>query len=158
VAGSIFAGSSSDTGEDVYGDLTAGTSLFQIAPAGTITPGSGANITGQDPLLQPLADNGGPTFTRALGVGSPAIDAGSNPLSLTIDQRGGNYVRVFGPAADMGAFEVQPAGGAGGGGDDGDDDGSCTTSEGISWYSLLGILAALMLSVRRMFTARRLEP
>jgi hypothetical protein len=29
-----------------------------------------------DPLLGPLADNGGPTLTHALLPGSPAIDAG----------------------------------------------------------------------------------
>ncbi|MBZ0290875.1 MAG: hypothetical protein K8I30_24835, partial [Anaerolineae bacterium] len=32
----------------------------------------------QDPLLSPLANNGGPTQTRALQAGSPAIDTGSN--------------------------------------------------------------------------------
>ena len=29
-----------------------------------------------DPMLGPLQDNGGPTFTHALLTGSPAIDAG----------------------------------------------------------------------------------
>jgi hypothetical protein len=33
-------------------------------------------ITGMDPMLGPLADNGGPTETQALAPGSPAIDAG----------------------------------------------------------------------------------
>src|SRR5262249_56717111 len=55
-----------------------------------------------------LADNGGPTQTHALLPGSPAIDTGSNPASLTTDQRGGIFVRSFGAAPDMGAFEVQP--------------------------------------------------
>ncbi|MBI3663337.1 MAG: PxKF domain-containing protein [Acidobacteria bacterium] len=47
------------------------------------------NITGSDPLLGPLANNGGPTQTHALLVGSPAIDAGSPdcPPPAT-DQRG----------------------------------------------------------------------
>ena len=31
-----------------------------------------------DPLLQPLADNGGPTQTYMPGTGSPVIDFGSN--------------------------------------------------------------------------------
>ena len=67
-------------------------------PADTLT---------DDPVLLPLADNGGPTLTHALGQGSPAIDAGSNPDGLKTDQRGEGYARVSGPAADIGAFEVQ---------------------------------------------------
>lgn len=60
-----------------------------------------------DPGLLPLADNGGPTQTHALGVGSPAIDQGSNPLGLGFDQRGQGHARVAGAAADIGAFEQQ---------------------------------------------------
>jgi hypothetical protein len=63
-----------------------------------------------DPMLLPLADNGGPTMTHALADESPAIDAGSNPRDLASDQRGDGFVRVFGDAADIGAFEVQPSG------------------------------------------------
>jgi hypothetical protein len=61
-----------------------------------------------DPLLLPLADNGGPTWTMALAPGSPALDAGANPLALATDQRGEGYVRVSGAAADIGSYEVQP--------------------------------------------------
>src|SRR5262249_6252103 len=57
------------------------------------------------PGLEPLADHGGLTQTMALMSGSPAIDRGSNPLSLAFDQRG--FSRVAGAFADMGAFEVQ---------------------------------------------------
>ena len=46
--------------------------------------------------------------TLALAPGSPAIDAGANPLGLDTDQRGGAYRRVYGIAADIGAFEWQP--------------------------------------------------
>jgi hypothetical protein len=59
-------------------------------------------------MLLPLADNGGPTWTMALASGSPAIDTGANPLALDTDQRGEGYVRVFGAAADIGAYETQP--------------------------------------------------
>ncbi len=61
------------------------------------------NLIGGDPLIAPLADYGGPTFTHALHPGSPAIDAGSNPQNLDTDARGN--ARVFGAAADIGAFE-----------------------------------------------------
>src|SRR5262249_13537955 len=44
----------------------------------------------------------------ALLAGSPAIDAGSNPAMLTNDQRGSGFVREYGSAADIGAYEDQP--------------------------------------------------
>jgi len=75
-----------------------------IASSNAVLP---ADTLGGDPLLGPLADNGGPTLTHALLAGSPAIDAGSNLTSLANDQRGDGYARVFGAAADIGAFENQ---------------------------------------------------
>lgn len=57
-----------------------------------------------DPLLRPLADNGGPTPTHALLPGSPAIDAGDDTLTGT-DQRG--RPRRSGARVDIGAFEFQ---------------------------------------------------
>jgi VCBS repeat protein len=54
-----------------------------------------------DPLLQPLADNGGPTLTHALQSGSPAINRGDPVHSPGRDQRG--YGRMGVP--DVGAFE-----------------------------------------------------
>jgi len=60
-----------------------------------------------DPLLGPLANNGGPTFTHALTSGSPAIDTGNNVAGLTTDQRGTGFPRVVAAAADIGAFELQ---------------------------------------------------
>jgi hypothetical protein len=61
--------------------------------------------------LGPLADNGGPTFTHALRLGSVAINAatdctlvdGETPVST--DQRG--VTRPQGPACDVGAFELE---------------------------------------------------
>ena len=53
-----------------------------------------------DPLLGPLADNGGPTLTHALQPGSPAINRG-DPAAPPQDQRG--YSRLGVP--DVGAFE-----------------------------------------------------
>lgn len=61
-----------------------------------------------DPLLGPLTSNGGPTRTHALRPDSPAVDAGNNPGGITFDQRGDAYTRVFGGAADIGAYESQP--------------------------------------------------
>jgi hypothetical protein len=54
-----------------------------------------------DAKLGPLANNGGPTDTRALLEGSPAIDAGADCPAA--DQRG--IARNLGAACDAGAFE-----------------------------------------------------
>jgi hypothetical protein len=62
-----------------------------------------------DPQLQPLAANGGPTLTHALVEGSPALDVGNNTASLSFDQRGDGYARVSGLGTDIGAFEYQRA-------------------------------------------------
>jgi hypothetical protein len=58
-----------------------------------------------EPLLAPLADNGGATETRALRETSPAIDRIAPRLGCegTVDQRG--VRRPQGPACDIGAFE-----------------------------------------------------
>lgn len=60
-----------------------------------------------DPLLQPLAANGGTTPTHALGDGSCAVDAGTATTELMFDQRGAPFARRAGAAPDIGAFEVQ---------------------------------------------------
>lgn len=48
------------------------------------------DLINTNPLLAPLADNGGPTLTHALLTGSPAIDSGPNAAAVcpATDQRG----------------------------------------------------------------------
>lgn len=75
-----------------------------------------ASYTG-DPSLQPLADNGGATWTMALLLGSSAINQGSNALAPATDQRG--VARPQSGIVDLGAFEailhvLTPIAGAGG--------------------------------------------
>jgi predicted outer membrane repeat protein len=62
-----------------------------------------------DPMLGPLQDNGGPTFTHALLPGSPAIDAGDPNFTPPpyYDQRGPDFLRVRNGRIDVGSFEVQ---------------------------------------------------
>jgi hypothetical protein len=59
------------------------------------------------PLLGPLRDNGGPTFTHALSSHSPAIDNGFSSFAGN-DQRGLGFARES-PSGlpDIGAYEVQ---------------------------------------------------
>jgi uncharacterized repeat protein (TIGR01451 family)/CSLREA domain-containing protein len=77
------------------------------------TPQTGDQVN-VDPLLGGLQDNGGPTETRALLLGSPAFDAipiGSCTdhlgTPITTDQRG--VARPQGSACDIGAYEAQTA-------------------------------------------------
>jgi CSLREA domain-containing protein len=66
---------------------------------GNVSP----NSSPIDPKLGPLAENGGPTRTHALLLGSPAIDAASTPDCPTTDQRG--VLRPQGAACDIGSYE-----------------------------------------------------
>src|SRR6476620_7970190 len=70
--------------------------------------GPGAQIN-TDPLLGPLQDNGGPTFTHALLPGSPAIDSGDPNFTPPpyYDQRGPVFWRMRNGRIDVGSFEVQ---------------------------------------------------
>jgi hypothetical protein len=94
---------------DGSGNTINGTNSLVENPSGFVFTTNVANITGQDPLLGPLANNGGPTQTHALLLGSPAIDTGSNPTAQPFDQRGAGFARTSGAATDIGAFETQGA-------------------------------------------------
>ncbi len=63
------------------------------------------DLVDRNPLLEALQDRGGLTALRALGGGSPAVDAGSNSVGGSFDQRGTPFARVVGAAADIGAYE-----------------------------------------------------
>lgn len=111
----IADNSASYSGTDVLGTVNGNYSLIE-ATDGLLIEGTNF-ITGQDPGLLPLADNGGPTKTQALDTSSIAIDAG-NPAfdpatfdpELDLDQRGsarvsdGNNDTVS--QVDIGAYEA----------------------------------------------------
>jgi len=59
-----------------------------------------------DPLLAPLADNGGPTLTHRLLSGSPAINTGDNATCEATDQRGETRPLSVDNQCDVGALEV----------------------------------------------------
>ncbi len=65
------------------------------------------DLPGANPLLGPLANNGGPTDTYALLAGSPALDAGGNATCPAADQRG--VTRPQRGVCDIGAVEMENA-------------------------------------------------
>jgi len=121
IAGNTAANGAGDTtgapipGPNVDGAVTSsGHNLLGVATEATGFTGTG-DLTGANPMLAALADNGGPTPTMALTVGSPAIDAGV-AAGASFDQRGrprtfddpGVVNAATSDGTDIGAFELQP--------------------------------------------------
>jgi hypothetical protein len=103
VSNTIIAGNSGGNCAFSAGALISGGNNLQFGDA-TCT-----GMTIANPLLGPLANNGGLTQTMALGAGSPAIDGGDTINAPTTDQRGvartdGNGDGII--AVDIGAFEA----------------------------------------------------
>jgi CSLREA domain-containing protein len=80
--------------------------------SGTTCAFATSSLTNTDPLLGPLADNGGPTKTMAPAANSPAINAGVNANCTAapvngVDQRGAS--RLSSAPCDIGAYEYGAA-------------------------------------------------
>lgn len=90
IRNTIVANNTGVAGPDIRGGLiiSQGYNLIKDVSGMTLSGTTTGNITGQDPLLGPLQNNGGATFTRALLTGSPALDAGDPANFSTFDQRG----------------------------------------------------------------------
>jgi predicted outer membrane repeat protein len=111
LANTITADNAAPNGPDCNGNITSQGYNLLGDTSGCIFASTTGDLVGVDPLLSPLQDNGGPTFTQALLPGSPAIDAGnpappgsSDTACPATDQRG--VARPQGAACDIGAFEV----------------------------------------------------
>ncbi|MEG4131496.1 Calx-beta domain-containing protein [Microcoleus sp. Pol11C1] len=122
VKNTIVAQNTAATGPDVFGSFASGG--YNLIGDGTGSTGFtavgdrvGTAAAPIDPLINPLADNGGPTQTVALQPGSPAINGGDPAFVLTsgpfigppfYDQRGiSPFNRVSGGIIDIGAFEFE---------------------------------------------------
>lgn len=110
------------SGPDLSGTFNSSDyNLIKNTSGATINGATAHNLTGVNPLLGPLANNGGPTQTQGLLSGSPALDAGNNanlPADefdldndgnksepLPFDQRGAAFSRVVSGTVDIGAVE-----------------------------------------------------
>jgi uncharacterized repeat protein (TIGR01451 family)/CSLREA domain-containing protein len=98
----------SNSGGNCVGPITSGG--FNLDSDGSCALNAATDQNNIDPLLGPLASNGGPTATHALMTGSPAIDTASSTGYPEQDQRG-----VTRPAdgnndgsaiSDIGAYEA----------------------------------------------------
>ena len=113
VAGNTAAAADPDINAD--SPVSASFSLIQIDTGGITEGVTGSNVTGVDPLLLVLANNGGPSQTQALAETSPVVDQGTT--TLTSDQRGeprpfdvpeiDDSTATGANSSDIGAFERQ---------------------------------------------------
>jgi hypothetical protein len=117
VAGNNGSAASPDFTNSAAGNSSQGNNIIGVT--GTSTGWVASDLLNTNPLLGPLADNGGPTQTFLPQAGSPAIEGGQNcvldstcpannpPANVTTDQRG--VARPAGPLVDIGSVEVAAA-------------------------------------------------
>jgi hypothetical protein len=108
ITNTIISYNSATQGKNIYGGASSQGYNVCSDDCGGYLIGPGDQIN-TDPLLGPLQDNGGRTFTHALLNGSPAIDAGDPNFSPPpyYDQRGPDFWRLRNGRIDIGSFEVQ---------------------------------------------------
>ena len=102
-AGPDISGTVNSLGYNVVADTTD--AALTGDPTGNLINGAAMPLN-----PGPLQDNGGPTWTVALGAGSVAINAGNPAFSPPpmFDQRGTGFARVLDGVIDIGAYERSP--------------------------------------------------
>jgi len=110
VTGTVVADQAAGTA-DCRGDITdAGSNLSSDTANSCGFTAAKHDLAKTDPKLGPLADNGGPTQTRAPLDGSPAIDAVAGGqagcVRAATDQRGVARPQPTGGKCDIGAVEL----------------------------------------------------
>ena len=99
----IVAGNTANSAQDISGSVSGSNNLIGIGTGETgLTNGLNGNLVGTstspiDPMLGPLADNGGPTQTMALLTNSPAIGAGAATAITTSSPKWGTMLLRHAP-------------------------------------------------------------
>ncbi len=92
---------SAGVSSNAYGTITdLGHNISSDTSCAFSAPGS---VNNSNPMLLPLANNGGLTPTMALLPDSPAIDSATAVTGVDVDQRG--VTRPYGALPDIGAYE-----------------------------------------------------
>ena len=115
----LVASNTSPSDPDISGAVTTlGNNLVGTADVSNGLGGSdltGTVGTPLDPVIGPLADNGGFALTCALlplslaaGAGNASLIPVGNPL-FTYDQRGVSFNRISNGGVDIGAYSLQPS-------------------------------------------------
>ncbi|MBO9663553.1 right-handed parallel beta-helix repeat-containing protein [Dokdonella sp.] len=101
-----LSGGNVDLGRDGGGMIEAIHNLIGATTPGAVNRADQGTLLGVDPLLTPLADNGGPTHTHAIAADSPARDAATwIQYAVDTDQRGFQRRRHDDEVMDLGAYE-----------------------------------------------------
>ena len=153
IAGNQAAGFAQDLREGAI-TLNIDYSIIGDGDGLSISSGTGNQIgtfaAPVDPLLGPLANNGGSTQTHAPLPGSPALDAGDPAIVFSaseFDQRGTPFVRVedgdlvAGSIIDVGAYEAQAPPSA-----DFDQDGDVDGTDFLAWQRGFGLASGALLA------------
>ena len=108
----MWDNSASGNGNDIYHNLAESNLFDSILEFGCPFDGVGnancSNVMDTNPLLGPLANNGGYSQTLLPAAGSSAIDAGNDTFCPGEDQRGES--RPNGSTCDIGSVEVDTQG------------------------------------------------
>jgi len=110
IESSVVSGNTSAGADDIFSGGTVNVTTSAIGTGDGFTKTDlGGNLPFQahaNLFLGSLVNNGGPSQTHMPGKGSPLIGKGSNPATLTSDQRGAGFVRISG-GIEIGAVEIQ---------------------------------------------------
>ena len=102
-----------DNGDDIFGTITSQDYNHIKNTSGGTFVALANDVTGSDPGLGFLQNNGGPTLTHLPGAASAVLDTIPNGTSdcgtiITFDQRGTAFPRPYGGACDKGSVERMP--------------------------------------------------
>lgn len=101
----LWGNSASQAGAEIFNQSAQPVIHASVIAGGCPAPATCTDVINANPLLGPLADNGGGSWTMLPGAGSPALNAANDAFCPVVDQRG--VPRAQGTRCDIGAVEVE---------------------------------------------------